>query len=379
MIILRYISLSVFTLLVLVGCEKDPSDKIMLVSKNEVLELVDTISFDIDSELMGKYELWTISDDNYFVAYHHWLHKIDVFNLTNQKFSYSIKLDKQGPHGVVPLGNVVKIQNEFFASSGSFYYIISPDGLVLDKKMFDDLSNLKEGYSFSQKGAQMVGYNYLSLDEDQHSFFQPIYKYKEDGAIDFSSYFMCLIDFKTWESRYVQVNYPASFLESYSKSISLGDANMIRSGTSFVFNFPDSNEIFELDTLTMHLKTHIPKILNKKEMKIAVSEYGTDILAKVYAQMYSPRYLPIKYNKKNNSYYRLHKNKAEGRGEHGIDMFSANFFLIKMDNNFNTLVQYELDRHFNSEFQVHDGYLYFTPANIDKSALYTLKIFRLKV
>ncbi len=378
MIMLRYIILSsVFVLLILVGCEKDPSDKIMLVSKNEVLELVDTMSFDIDSELMGKYELWTISDDDYFVAYNHWLHKIDVFSLSNQKFSYSVKLDKQGPNGVVSLGNIVKIRNEFFAGSGSYYYIISSDGLVLDKKMFADLSISKEGYSFSQKGPRMVGFDYFSLDQD--SFFQPIYKYKEDGAIDFSSYFMCSIDLTTWKSTYVQVNYPASFLESYSKSIILGNVNMIRSGPSLVFNFPGSNEIFEIDTLTMHLKTHLPEILNEKEMKIAVDEYGTDIISQTKAQMFSPRYFPVKFNKENKSYYRLHKNKAEGQGEHGITMFSASFFLIKMDSIFNTLVQYELDRYFNPEFQVHDGYLYFTPANIDESALYTLKIFKLKV
>jgi hypothetical protein len=377
-IMLRYVSLSVFVLLVLASCEKDASDKIKMVSKNEVLELIDTISFEIDSELMGKYEVWTISDDNYFVAYHHMLHKIDVFSLSNQKFSYSIKLDNQGSHGVVPIDKVVKIQDEFFAGSGSFYYIISLDGLVLDKKMFSELSMSKEGYYFSQKGPQLVNFNYFSMDLSQNSFFQPIYKHKEDGTIDYSSYFMSLIDYTTWESMHVKVNYPTSFLESYSKSIVLGQANMIRSGSSFIFNFPGSNEIFELDTLTKRLKTHIPKILNENEMKATVSDYGTDLFSQNYAQMLAPRYLPVKHDMKNNSYYRLHKNKAEGRGEYGIDMFSASFYLIKMTSGFNTLVQYELDGHFSPKFQVHDGYLYFTPANIDESALYTLKIFRIK-
>ena len=118
MIMLRYISLSVFISFVLASCEEDGSVKINLVPKKEVLELIDTISFEIDSELMGKYEVWTISDDNYFVAYHHLLHKIDVFSLSNQKFSFSVKLDNQGPHGVVPIDKVVKIQDEFFAGSG---------------------------------------------------------------------------------------------------------------------------------------------------------------------------------------------------------------------------------------------------------------------
>lgn len=374
MIILRYIILSVFTLLPLVGCKKKLSDKIMLVPKEKVLELIDTITIEIDSELLGTYLSWSISENNDLIAYNHLLHKIDVFSLSGQKFLYSIKLDKQGPHEVNPLSNVVKIQDGFFASSGSFYYIISPEGEVLDKKRFAELSISKKSYHASQKGPQMVGFDYFSLTQGRDGFFQPIYKYKEDGSIDFSSYFMCLINFRDWNSTPIQVSYPSLFVELYSKSFTLGSANMIQSGPSLVFNFPCANEIFELDTLTMYLKTHSPDILNKNEMKIDISKYGSDIYSQAYAQMLSPRYLPVKYDRKNKSYFRLHKTKAKGR-----NMFSASFFLIKMDSNFNTLEQYELDRYFNPVFQVHDGYIFFTGSKVDESALYVLKIYRLEV
>jgi hypothetical protein len=375
---MKDISISILVLLALAGCEKDQSGKIISVSNSEILELIDTIAIDIDGELLGTYGTWSISEDNYFVAYHHWLHKIDVFSLSDQKFSYSIKLDNQGPNGVVPLGNVVKIKNEYYAKSGSYFYRITAEGLVLDKRVFSDLNISKEGYLHSQKGPQMVNFDYFSMDRDQQSFFQPLYKYQEIGVIDFSAYFMCLIDYTTWESTYVPVNYPASFLESHSKSIVLGDGNMMRSGSSFVFNFPCSNVIFEFDTLSMHIKTHNPEILNKEEMNIDLSVYGSDMSSQGNAQLLSARYLPVKYDKKNNVYYRLHKNKVDGLMENGANPFSAHFFLIKMDNNFNTMAQYELGSMFNPRFEVYDGYLYFTPREVDESALHSLKIYRLK-
>jgi hypothetical protein len=375
---LKYLSYSVFALLVLVGCEKYPSGTIISVSKEEVIELMDTIAIDIDADLMGQYVAWSISDDNCFVAYHHSLHKIDVFNLSDQKFSYSIRLDNQGPHAVVPLGDVVKIKNEFFVISGLYYYRISPDGFVVDKKIYSDLNISKEGYFSSQRGPRMMGYSYFSFDREQGGFFQPIYKYMEDGVLDFSAYFMSFIDYTTWESTYVPVYYPALFLEAHTKSIALGDANMIRTGSSLIFNFPCANEVFEYNTLSKNLKAYTPEILNKEEMMIDIREYGDDMLSQTNAQMLSSRYLPVKYDKKNNVYYRLHKSKVEGRFENGANMFDASFFLIKMDSNFNMLAQYNLGSMFNPKYEVHDGYLYFSPKEVDESAFHSLRIYRMK-
>ena len=373
-------------ILVFIACKNNVHKEIISLSKKDLIELIDTIAIDIDADLMGDYIAWSISEDNYFVAYHHWLHKIDVFNLSDRKFSYSIRLDNQGPHEVGPLGYVLKIHNEYFAQTGMHYYRLTPEGLVLDKKMFSELNISNEGYLYSQNGPHTANFDYYSVDQEQNGFFQPIYKYMESGNLDFSVYFMSFIDYTTWESTYIPVLYPASFLEAHSKSIVLGDANMIRSGSSLIFNFPCANEVFEYDTLTRNLKTHNPEILNKEEMKIDIGEYGVgnyvNSLEYAYsqgnAQSLSSRYLPVKYDKKNNAYYRLHKTKVEGRREHGASMFDANFFLIKMDSNFNTLAQYDLGSMFNPRFEIHDGYLYFSPQEVDKSGLHTLKIYRMK-
>lgn len=384
---MKNIILAILSIITLIACENDPAEKIISLSKEQVLELIDTIAIDINGDLMGEYLTWSISEDNYIVAYHHWLHKIDVFNLSNEKFSHSIRLENQGPNEVGPLSYVVKIKNEYFASSGSNYYRISPEGLVLDKRTFRELSVSKEGFSYSQNGPHTASFDYFSLDQEKYGFFQPIYKFKENNDIDFLAYFMCFIDYINWESTYILVNYPASFIESHSNSIALGDANMIRYGSFLIFNFPSSNDVFELDTHTGNLKTHSPNILNKKEMKIDISEYGVvsnsansieDAISWGNAQMLSPRFLPIKYDEINNVYYRMHKTKVDGLIENGANMFNASFFLIKMDNQFNTLTQYELGNLFNPKFQVHDGYLYFTPTDVDKTALHFLKIYRMK-
>lgn len=362
----------IFGLMLIYSCGQNPAAKIMSVRTKEFLEMVDTISIEINADLLGKYARWAISEDNYLVAYNHWLHKIDIFDLEQKIFSHSIQLDKRGPNGISSVGHVIKIGDEYFIKGGYFYNRISKEGAIISKKAIKDFSPSQDGYIFFQKGVGIRNFYELSSDIMNFCIFQPIYKYQESGAIDFSSSFMCSIDVFHWTTNLIKVNFPELVVKSFPKTGFLGDASMLRNGHVLVFNFPGGNEVYAYDTISQYLTIHDPIILNRDEMKIDIRDYGNDnFYASANGQRLSPRYLGVRYNAHSNTYYRLHKTKGESISE-------ANYSLIKMDSNFNTLIQYNLGDLFNPIFQMHDGYLYFAPRVVNEDALYNLKLYRIK-
>ncbi len=371
----KYTYYLLFSHFVIYGCGNNSAEKIQVFSKAEFIQMVDTISIEITSDLLGKYGRFTISEDNYFVGVNHFFNCIDVFSLDKRTFSHSIQFEKRGPNGIPGIGNVIKIGDEYIIKSGSYYYRVSREGLIIKKISLKDSDFFKNGYVYNTKGKgpNTVNFTEISHDIERQCVFKQLYKFREDGNIDTSSYFMCSIDLADWTTDLIKVKYPEPYVESFPKTGFLGDGQMLRNGHFLIFNFPGGNEVYAYDTITQHLAIHDPFIHNRNEMKIDIGDYGNDYdRARLIGQMNSPRYLGVKYNAYSNTYYRVHKTKARKN-----KMFDVDYFLIKMDSNFNTIAQYNIGDLFYT-FQIHDGYLYFAPKDIDKDALHTLKLCRMK-
>ena len=98
-----------FYLFIIYGCEQNTAEGIKSVSKEKFIALVDTISIEISSEQLGKYYNFHISDDNYLIGYNKHLHRLDVFNLDQRAYSYSVQLEKRGPNGILSVLYFLKI------------------------------------------------------------------------------------------------------------------------------------------------------------------------------------------------------------------------------------------------------------------------------
>jgi len=360
----RYLIILLICLPSIYGCRQNPTEGVKSVTTNEFIQLVDTISIEINADLLGDYYYWTISKDNYLVGYNRFLHQIDVFNLDKEIFSHSVKLSKRGPNGILSSTYVLKTEDEYILGDGLAYYRITDEGTIIKKALRSDLTPSKEGFLFFSKRMASRNYDDFSIDKDRNYIYQPIYRY-EDNSIDFSSFFMCYIDYVNWTSDVVEITYPESYVKSYTETSFLGDGCMLRNGRSMVFNFPGSNEIYVFDTVSQNTKVYDPFISNNQEMQISYT--------KNRSIGHHPRFLSVKYNAKNNSYYRLHKTQAKGK-----NFSETDYFLIKMDSNFNTVVQYKLGSLFAPNYRIHKGYLYFTAKDVDKDALYNLKLYRVK-
>lgn len=352
-----------FSLFVLWGCRNNSAEKIQIFSTAEFIELVDTISIEINSEQLGKYYNFHISDDNYLIGYNKHLHRLDVFNLDQRAYSYSVQLEKRGPNGIPPVLYFIKIRDEYIIKSGQFFSRISKDGMIISKKPINELRIVKDGYGLRKRGSLLHDFHKTSEHTVGNCFLQPIYKYREDGSIDPLSYFMGSVNAIDWTSRIINVNYPEQYVELYPNIGFLGVGHMVRNGHLLIYNYPEANEVYVYDTLKNRLMIHDPFIDNRNEMIIEISENPNPFIAQLNGQMFLPRYLGIEYNSHSNTYYRVHKTKA--RDNHPL---KTDFFLIKMDSNFNTLVQYNLGRLFNPKFQIHQGDLYFTSSSVDKDA-----------
>ncbi len=372
----KYTLYLLFSLFVIFGCGNNSTEKIQVFSKEEFIDMVDTISIAINPDLLGKYGRFHISDDNYLVGYNRFLHRIDVFNLDQRSFSHSIQLDYKGPNGIPSAGDVFKIGDEYIIRSNPFHYRISENGSVIGKITIRDSALIKDGYRSGMGGARIVNFRETSVDIERQCIFKQLYKFQEDIReainIDSTAYFMCSIDLVNWTTDIIKLKYPKPYVESFPQAGYLGDGSMLRVGQLFVFNFPGGNEVYAYDTITKRLKVHNPVITNRSEMKIDISDYGNSYRkARFNGQRFSPRYLGMKYDALSNTYYRVHKTKAR----ENID--DADFFLIKMDSNFNTIAQYNIGNLFYL-FQIHDGYIYFPVKDVDKDALYNLKLCRIK-
>ena len=355
------------------GCNKEPK-QVIIIDMDEAISRFDTISIEINSDLMGKYERWSISKDKMFVAYHHLLHKIDVFDLSKNIFSYSINLEREGPNGILFVNDVMKIGDEFFIDGNNYFYRITQGGLITSKK---DLKGLQiDGYSFHAKsqGPQIGNYSEISIDYEKQCVYKPIYKYLENGALDFKSPFMCSIDIADWKLVVFELEYPQLFIENYPDIGFLGGGYLLRNEDLLICQFPGLNTIFTYKKGNNRSKAYEPEIFNKNPMIIKLDDYGSDSFwAEVNGRELSPRFLNIKYDNSTNSYFRMHKTKAKSD-----DIFDADYFLVKMNNKFETVAQYNLGNIFSPLFQIHDGEVYFAPQDINQDALHFLKLYRIK-
>lgn len=359
--------------LCLSGCNKAPK-QVIIIDVDEAISRFDTISIEINSDLMGKYERWSISQDKMFVAYHHLLHKIDVFDLSKNEFSHSINLEREGPNGILFVNDVLKIGNEFLIDGNNFFYRINQGGLITSKK---DLRELQiDGYTFQSKspGPQIGNFNEISIDYEKQCVYKPIYKYLDNGVLDFKSPFMCSIDIADWKVVVFEIEYPQLFIENYPNIGFLGSSYLHANEDLFICQFPGLNTIFTYKKGNKTSMAYEPEIFNKNSMNIKLDDYGTDpFWAEVKGRKLSPRYLNIKYDHRYNSYFRMHKTRAKSD-----DMFDADYFLVKMNNNFETVAQYNLGNIFSPLFHVLDGEVYFAPQDINQDALHFLKLYRIK-
>ncbi len=363
-------------LFAILGCKQHPEEEIRQVDTNEFLALLDTVSIPIVGDQMGAYGGWYLSDDNYLVSSNYQLHRIDVFDFKQRRFSHSIQLDHDGPNAVGRFGNAIKVGDDYIVISGSARYCrVSKEGLVVSRlSQQSNMNFAKEGYTWAHSKPTTGNYFEICFDKETNTLYKPSYKFGDDGTMDFSSHFMASISLDSFAIHTVKINYPQKVVASYPKTGFLGNGSMVRNGSLLVFNFPGGNEIYTFDTIKKVMEVHNPEITNKNEMKINVSDYGNDLRDAIFkGQMKSPRYLGIKYNATSNTYYRLHKTKARNKS-----MFDVDFFLLKMDADFKTLAQYNLGSLFNPTFQIHKGYLYFSASEPDKSALYFFKLYRIK-
>jgi hypothetical protein len=364
----------IFGILILISCTDKPVKEVRIVNQEELLNLVDTISIAINEEQLGQYQNIHIYEDNLIVGYNRFLHRFDVFNLETRMFSHFVQLDKKGPNRIPSVLFFIKINDDYIIKSGHFLSRVSSDGIIISKKPIEELEISKEGYTLQFRGMETLDYKKNSSRITSDFFIQPAYKYSADGDIDLSSYFMCTINYKDWASGIIEVQYPDEYVELHQKTGFLGSGHMIRNKHLLIYNFPVSNKVYVYNTKKQDLVIHDPVIQNRNDMKFDTNEIGGNPkFAQLSGQMFLPRYLGVEYDENNHTYYREHKSKARNN-----NIFQADYYLIKMDSNFNTIVQYNLGTLFRPRFQLHDGYLYFTPRDIDEEALHTLKLYRLK-
>jgi hypothetical protein len=108
----------------------------------------DTITIRIDSVSLPFYSIFHSFQENneeYFLGYNKVYHSLDVFNLSSQKMSVRVPLERQGPNSV---GNVEGIfwinQDSIFIYSPKWFSIINDKGKVIEKIQLDSRLEISE-------------------------------------------------------------------------------------------------------------------------------------------------------------------------------------------------------------------------------------------
>jgi hypothetical protein len=142
------------------------------VSKIEIeygFEKVNLIGDSLTLTYYAKRDIYTKENTDWLFGHNHAINSIDVFNLTEKKFSHRINLESDGPNGIerVYQLKVVSLDSIAILDTSISLKIVSSDAKVikkLDLRVSDSESGQPLGYFYNYNDARIV------YEKDKRSF-----------------------------------------------------------------------------------------------------------------------------------------------------------------------------------------------------------------
>ena len=294
----------------------------------------DTIQIPITERYLQNYSHITgYSSDSLdlIYAYNHFLHKMDVFDVTNRRCFNSIPLEREGPDGINVAVNFTVCDSMIYINSFPFYYGINFSGKIETK--LDQTKIINFPYNdFNLSGRRgIIMANFMEAFVNCEYKAMPVAVYKNDNSLHGIGFIR--LDSGTFEM--FDVSLP-EIKDNYGH-LEIPHINWV--GDKIIYNFPYSSSIYvysidertqkEIKVNSVFTKNIADKLNNNSNM-----------IAQMHHQMFSLQFLSVKYDPFRDLYYRIHMAPINNMDE----MFDRELYLTVMDNQFNCLKELKLPR-----------------------------------
>jgi hypothetical protein len=315
-----------------------------------------TIEIPIESDFNLTYSKYLISDSS-LVGFNKQLNSIQelYFNSTSKENSELISFTEEGPDSFIT-------PSLFTYYSGKIYAV---DTYLNIQSINSNIKSLNKKQLFLTKNEVDLGlYNGYSVNPPQaHSLYSqklifPVYKLIPRSTPNYyDSLHFVELDLNTFKYEINSFKLPVEFSNNnwpVHDAFSVAKINENKYVISFeaiadifigikngdLARSKVDLEVFKLGNSVESFKTKENQIMVYRNRKYA---YG------------SQKFFPLKYNKNNNSFYRVIKGKTDGENIHPYE----NLHLFKWDSNFNLLNHVPLQTGLLADFTINNGVIYF--------------------
>lgn len=307
--IFRAITILFICISVLSTCKNQNSKN----KNNKNLERIEIFSVDVTEDCIQIYEnsdcrATTMNIDNrdYMIAYSMPLHCIDLIALNGTPSFKQIKLEKEGPNGINGVSGIFYYDNTFVLRTATGFCRVDKEGKVVSKW---DLNN----YLCKNKGfglrfpEQMVVFNLfkiLGFDEKEGIVAQPIYQNEKINGQYLAR--ILVLSCKDWQVlEELDVFYPEKLKQEKWLGC-LGQIQVLPHGDKVIYNFPASSDIFVYNRKTKETQVHSLPVLYGETYYHCKDEQDQGLMGGYF--------LPVRYDYRHNSFWRVQQRKTEGGG-----------------------------------------------------------------
>lgn len=348
----KYISI-ILAFLLLISCNSDNKETIRAeYSKKHIKKRINTIKIKIDSLQISSYNIFhnnIIDNIEHFVGYNSQNHSLDFFNLKNKKFSFSLKLEKQGVNKISNEVRSIWVQNydSIFILQPYKISLIDTSGIISENIT---INNNNDNVDYSNY--QLYADNNFGLFFKSNKLFLEKYSINSTEKLEFytlnnEAFFN--LDSKTLTD--LEIEYPQIYKnKNYYYGYLIFPARAVNNELH-VYSYPADPNIYTYNTSTSKYRKFGGKSKYQLNEIIKIPRKNKNSEELFRHMQETAYYGKLLYDKHRNLYYRFFKWALEAENNDGTfnSYGDKKASIIIFDNELNIIDEIKLPEHTYSE------------------------------
>lgn len=344
---MRFKFFTIILISTLVSCGDRELKKETFYSDKIISYTVEELNIPINSDLNNDYpysSLYLNGNSVYFIGFNAPNHKLDVFNLNQEKYEFSIYLETDGPNKVGDPWDfyVHNMDSIFYLDNSSNLHIIDRNARVLNSinlnkqnsRLAYKASPISFKLHYSQVGRNVYfnSYSIKHLPKKSQYYQEPI------------------ITWINLENEKLN-SFPITFPESYSKDgFFLGETmepNVTFFSDEIFYSFPAEHFFYKYDIKNKSTEKYWAESSNTaNEAKLMPADDYQDLNKRIVHRIENPYFYPLLKDPYRNLYYRIHfgdiPHKVDDLGTQFNSMTEKPEFLMVFDSEFKVITEIRL-------------------------------------
>jgi len=277
--------------------------------KNTIIPLLDTDIYlqTYAAVAMTIPVMYRENDTDFLAAFNPQIYSLDILNITDKIVYKQIRLQKEGPNGILNPTGLGYYKGKFVISTSKGYHLVDKEGHITSTRVNPSVEDLyKKGYGNMKEPNILFNiFNSFPFDPETGSIALIFYPEETNHATVKQDFLIRIFSLETEDTEDIRIPYPAEFTGKVKWGI-MNDLKVSFNKDKLIYNFAGSFKIYTFDRKTKAIEEYkvpsqyIDNLLIPKIMPGDGAEPSENFGSLTAGYYYSVQYDPFR-----NVYWRI--------------------------------------------------------------------------